>query len=203
MNFNKYLTVIAFLSTSLFQVTAVAQSSYDEQRKELLEILSTIETAVNAADIAAIKPFLRPNTVMIFQDATVAIGAQGASDYFNKMLGAGDSLLKDMTLKATVGGPAEFYGEDMAVAHGYLDAEYFFRVGKPLQLRTYWTTTVVSQDDIWTIASLHFSNNMFDNPVLNASKKLAWIVGVVALISGLFLMWLFKRVTRRSKRRRS
>ncbi len=189
------LSIAAFFHNSVF-----AQNTYESERQELRQLLKVIEDGINDKSVSAIEPYVKPNTVMVFQDAVVTKGIEEFSDYFGRILGAGDALITEMSVKATIGAPAEFYGENVAVAFGKLDSTYTLRTGKTIDLETQWTTTVVRQADTWSIASLHFSNNLFNNPILNTSKRLNWIMAIAGLLLGLLLMWLFKRLTRRSVR---
>lgn len=197
--------MIKFLISGVFLLvfagsSATAQTTHEAERKELLGMLKVFEDSINNKDMSAIESMIRPNTVMVFQDATIATGPDQIDSYFDRTIGAADSLISDINVKAEVGAPAEFYGGNMAVAFGNLVANYGLRAGKAISLNTVWTTTIVKEDDAWRIASLHFSNNIFDNPILNASKKIGWVYGVVGLILGLLLMWLISRFTSRARR---
>lgn len=183
-------------------VTSVsnAQDDYAESRQELLAILSEIEAAINAKDIEPIKPYLLPDTVVTFVDAKVVVGTEGIVEYFERMLGSGESVLSDMTSKATVDAPAKFYSENIAVAHGHTIDSFTFRTGKTIDLRSEWTTTVLKDSGSWKIASLHFSNNLFDNPLLNASKKTLWIGVIAGFLAGVIIMWIGRRLLARRSR---
>lgn len=179
--------IFAFVHHSVF-----AQDNYKPQRQELRQILQLIEDGINDEDASAIEPFVGSNTIIVFQDAVVTRGKEEFSTYFKRILGSTDSLISDMSVKAAIGAPAVFYGEDVAVAFGSLKSTYKLRAGKAIDLDTQWTTTVVRQEGAWSIASLHFSNNLFNNPILNASKQLNWMFAIAGLLLGLLLMWMFK-----------
>jgi len=162
----------------LTQNAVFAQDTYQPQRQELRNILQVIEDGINNKDVSAIEPYVNPETTIVFQDAGT--------------LGSGNALISDMSAKAAIGGPAVFYTDSVAVAFGELNSTYKLKTGKSIDLVTQWTTTVVKEGDKWGIASLHFSNNLFDNPILNASKRSIWLFAIAGLILGMFLMWLFK-----------
>lgn len=193
----KSFIIFSLSLTAFFHHNAFAQGTFEAERQELRQLLKVIEDGINEKNVSAIEPYIKPGTVVVFQDAVVTKGIEEFSDYFARILGAGDALISDMSVAAAIGAPAEFYGENVAVAFGKLDSTYTLRTGKTINLKTQWTTTVVKQEDTWSIASLHFSNNLFDNPILNTSKRFSWIMAIAGLFLGLLLMWFFKRLTGR------
>ena len=46
----------------------------------------------------------------------------------------------------------------------------------------------------WKVASLHFSNNLFDNPLLNAGKKWLWVAILAGVLAGIVIMWVGRRL---------
>jgi hypothetical protein len=48
------------------------------------------------------------------------------------------------------------------------------------------------------VANLHTSDNIFDNPLLNAAKSALWWVGGGVLFVGLLVGWLLGRRGRRA-----
>jgi hypothetical protein len=61
-----------------------------------------------------------------------------------------------------------------------------------------WTATLHRSNDKWSILSLHYSANMFDNPILDALKSsIKWIVlgvGIISILVGFFVgRWSRKR----------
>ena len=125
---------------------------------------------------------------------TVARGPAEIEAYFDRMLGSADSVLSGITIKAKLDGGATFVRDDIAIANGSTTDTFEFRTGNTMELRTAWTTTVAREEDGWKIVSLHFSNNLFDNPVINSTKKLAWYAGGGGFVAGLLLMALVWRM---------
>jgi len=183
MKLFQVFTVSLFLLT---QNAAFAQDTYQPQRQELRNLLQVIENGINNKDVSAIEPYVNPETTIVFQDAVRTTGKEEFSTYFQRTLGSGNALISDMSAKATIGGPAVFYADNVAVAFGELNSTYKLKTGKSIDLVTQWTTTVVKKEDKWGIASLHFSNNLFDNPILNASKRSIWLFAIAGLILYVF-----------------
>ena len=155
----------------------MAQDLHAADRQALLEIMAKVESALNAKDLEPAKEYLLPTTVVIFQDTTVVTGPAEIEAYFIDILGDAESVLSGITIKAQADGPATFLSDDIAVAYGHTTDTFEFRTGNTFDLHTSWSTTVIRSDDGWRIAALHFSNNLFDNPVLDGAKQFTWYAG--------------------------
>src|SRR5436190_3802072 len=89
------------------------------------------------------------------------------------------------------------YGGDTAIAFGSAHEHFTLAGGRQLDFTGRWSATLVKDGGKWLIANLHTSDNIFDNPLLNAAKKLLAWVGVGALLAGLVGGWLLGRRGRR------
>jgi len=137
---------VILVSLLLFlQNVVAAQDTYQSQRQELRNILQVIEDGINDKDVTVIEPFIHPETIIVFQDAVRTKGKQEFSTYFQRILGSSAPLISDMSVKASIGAPAEFYSENVAVAFGELNSTYNLKTGKSIDLETQWTTTVVKK----------------------------------------------------------
>lgn len=159
--------------------------------------MAEVEDALNAKDLTAARSYLLPISTVIFQDTTVATGPAEIEAYFDRMLGDSSSVLSNITVKAEIGGPATFLDGNTAIANGHTTDTFEFRTGNTMHLQTAWSTTVVRRDGNWYIASLHFSNNLFDNPIVNGARRMAWIAGVAGFLMGMLLLIIARRLFRR------
>lgn len=175
----------------------LASADEETDRETLRTMLTTVEQAINERNINDVLDYFLPQSVVVFQNKTVLRGPDDLNKFFEKMLGSSNSVLTDVSSKATIGAPASFYGPDTAVANGTLIDLYTFRGGSTMQLESAWTTTVVRLDDRWRIASLHFSADVFDNPIIDNTKRFILWAAIGGLLTGLVLTWVFMR--RRSK----
>ena len=112
------------------------------------------------------------------------------------MLTGPDAVVKEFSTKPEVSAPAVFYGNS-AVAHGTTLERYVLAGGLDFFLDARWTATVTNQGDGWKVTALHFSANLFDNPVLAGSQKVLWMVGVGGFVGGAIVMLIVGRVFRR------
>ena len=178
---------------SLFSLGVFAQTDEDADREHLRGMLASVEQAINDRDLSGVINFFTPDSVVVFQNKTVLHGPEDLSEFFEKMLGDENSVLTDIKSTASLGAPAQFYSATTAVAQGELLDTYSFRGGSSMDLSSVWTTTVVKVDDEWKIASLHFSANVFDNAVLDNSKRFILWAALAGLLVGVLLTWILMR----------
>ena len=96
-------------------------------------------------------------------------------------------------MEVTVDELSILHGENAAIAFGSAK-EHFTLVGnKQFDFTGRWTATMVKEDGKWLVASLHASDNIFDNPLLNMAKKAWWWVGGGALVIGALVGWMIGR----------
>jgi hypothetical protein len=195
----KRLTLTTCL-LSMFLVVAPAWSADDEHaadREALLTILGDIEDALNARNLDGALKHLDPEVIITYQDSTVTQGIDGATEYFDRMMEGAGAIVSEFSTVADVGAPAVFHG-DTAIAYGTTTDRYVLARGLEMVLNANWSTTLQKQNGEWKVLALHFSTDLFDNPLLNAASRMNWIFGAGGLVLGLLLMWFLGRSRRRS-----
>ena len=167
-----------------------------EDRKELRVLLTQMEKAIDSLDIDGVLKLMTPDAIVTWQNAEVSRGADQIRAYHARMVRGAARIVTKFSTKATLGGPAAFYG-DTAIAYGTTVDTYELASGLNFVLNANWSTTVVKQDGVWKAAAIHFSTNLFDNALLKAAERTTWMVGVGGLVAGLLLafvvVWLRKR----------
>lgn len=77
------------------------------------------------------------------------------------------------------------------------DGRYTFKDGDVRQMKSRWSAVVQKDGDTWKLASVHFSTNLLDNPVLDAARKAvqktALIAGAIGIAVGLAIGFLLRR----------
>ena len=184
----------------VFSATATAQTkesgSHEAERAQLRELLAKVEKALNEHDVDAVAPYLHPQVVITYQNAEVSKGIEEAKAFYSRMLTGPDPLVKDFSTRPSLSAPAVFY-DNAAVAHGTTSEHYTLTEGLDFTLDTRWTATVTNDGDGWKVAALHFSSNLFDNPILAGSQRMLWIAAGGGLIVGVVLMFIVGRLRRR------
>jgi ketosteroid isomerase-like protein len=171
---------------------ALAQQSSDEAlHAELRALKDRAVAAVNKRDADALMRELDPNIAFTAMNNEVVHGIDGAKAYYQKMLVGAARIVQDMSLTAEPDRPADIYANGtMAVATGTSNAHFKLAAGPEFDVPLRWSATLRRANDKWAIAGMHFSANMFENPMLSAMERsIKWIAigtGVVAILVGFF-----------------
>jgi uncharacterized protein (TIGR02246 family) len=193
----KTIAAICFvLILSTFNANAEQGDAQDQAHSELKVMLGDIEAAINKKDIDALGNMMSPDVVVTFLNGEVARGVPAVRAYFEKTLGGQSAILKDYRTSAQENAPARLL-DNVALADGVANDEFIFADGSEMSVTTHWSTVVVKQDGQWKVAQLHFSSNIFDNPLVSAAEKSLAMVGGIALVLGLILGFLVGRKTRK------
>jgi hypothetical protein len=193
MKIIKQTTLLFFLLLcNNYSSNAQSVDLHSADRQQLLNLLSEVEEAINNKDIEQIKKHIHPKAFITFQDAKVAHGVENIQVYFEDKLGGSSAILKSFKTKASVDAPAEFYG-DTASAFGHTIDHFEFATGNSFELKSQWSAALFKQNGQWLLTSLHFSANMFNNPLLNTAKDKLMLFSFIAFVAGLFLMFFLAR----------
>jgi len=188
--------VLVALTLPLMASNVIAQDSRANDRAQLLELLDSVELALNEQRFDAITPLLDENVVAVFLDGEVARTPVEVTAYIDKFLGSDSAILKGFNTTADIGDSARFFG-DIAIADGTSNDVFDLADGSQLNINSLWSVTLDKSSGNWKIVQLHFSTNVFDNPIVEAANDrlmmIVAIAAIVALIVGLLL-------GRRSKR---
>ena len=71
--------------------------------------------------------------------------------------------------------------------------KFVFATGNEFELTSRWTATVRKEGGRWSVIALHFSTNMFDNPLLNTAKNQLMLFSGIAFLLGLLVMFLIAK----------
>lgn len=167
-----------------------------EDRKMLRGILGDMVEALNAQDFEQASKHLHKQGVITYYNAEVTVGHEQGREYFNRMLKETKAVVKEYSLKGDVSAPAIFYG-NTAVAYGVTEENFKLAEGLEFKLNGKWTATMQKTQDKWEIINLHFSANLFDNPLLNTAETMQKVIGGVAFLVGMLLMFVYMRFFRK------
>jgi hypothetical protein len=123
---------------------------------------------------------------------------EGVRDYLHRLLTGPQPGVKSLQPTVAVDELTILHGDDMGVSFGSSMDHYVLSDGTEFSLPTRWSATVVKHEGKWKIANLHVSTNLFDNPVLDATRKRSYLdmalAGGVGLIAGIVVMsWFGKK----------
>jgi ketosteroid isomerase-like protein len=191
------MTRKAFLLALAFFFPLLAPAEEDPAHAELRTLRDGLLAAMNAGDIEGQLNFLHPNVVVTWHNAEVSRGRDGVRAYLNRQLHGDTKIVEKFGATAKVDELSIIYGGDTAIAFGSADEHFTMTSGLTLDLTGRWSATMVKEGGHWLIASLHTSDNIFDNPLLNKMKALVPWAGCVSLLVGGLVGWVVGRRGRR------
>lgn len=158
---------------------------------ELRALRDGLIDSMNKGDIERELSYMHPNVVVTWHNAEVSRGRDGVRAYLTRMLSGPNRVVANYSANVTVDELTILYGGATGISFGSAVEHFALNDGKALDLPARWSATLVKEGDKWLIASLHASDNLFDNPVLATAKRTAYWSGgislVVGLIAGLFI----------------
>ncbi len=188
-----FLCTISFHTMAATTPALDATGGHVEDRQQLRILLDKMEKGISSLDLEAVLALMQPDAIITWQNAEVSRGPAQIRAYYNRMMTGRTPIVKKFSTKATLGGPAAFYG-DSAIAYGTTVDSYELMEGLNFTLKASWSTTVVKIDDQWKVAALHFSTNLFDNPLLNDAKRLLWLAAGGGFLLALLAAFILGRV---------
>ncbi|BAY21198.1 hypothetical protein NIES2100_09480 [Calothrix sp. NIES-2100] len=171
----------------LLVIWNIPQSALADNNQEISAIIRTREIALQALNdrnFSQIAPYLHPTFTITTVDNQVFHKVPEFEKYWNQQF---NNTIKDINMNIQGEPVRTFLSPETVVSAGDAIASFSFKDGKTADMAMRWTAVLQKLQEKWTIQSLHFSSNLLDNPVLNAAKKLRWIVGIAAGVGGFLL----------------
>ena len=170
-----------------------ATAAEDPAHNEIRAVRDGLLAGMNKGDIEAQVAFLHTNVVVTWHNAEVSRGHDGVRKYLDRMLKGPNRVVERFGAEVKVDELSILYGGDTALAFGSAQEHFTLTGGRQFDFTGRWSATLVKEGGRWLIANLHTSDNIFDNPLLNAAKKMLIWVGVGLGIAGLLIGWLLGR----------
>lgn len=163
----------------------------DPAHNELRALRDGLLDAMNKGDVERELTYLHPNVVVTWHDATVSRGRDGVRAYMNRMLSGPGKIVSSFKADVQVDELTILYGGDTGISFGSAVEHFKLTSGRNFDLPSRWSATLVQEGGRWLIASLHTSDDLFDNPLLTMARRMAWIAGGLGLLVGLAAGFLF------------
>ena len=186
------------ITTLAFLVTLAVSAQEDPAHKELRAVRDGLLAGMNKGDIDAQLAVLHTNVVVTWHNAAVSRGHDGVRKYLDEMLNGPTKVVQKFSAEVKVDELSILHGGDTAIAFGSALEHFTLAGGRQFDFTGRWSATLVKDGGKWLVANLHTSDNLFDNPLLNAAKRLLLWVGGGALLAGLIGGWLLGRRRRRA-----
>ena len=142
---------------------------------------------MNKGDIDRELSYMHPNVVVTWHNAEVSRGRDGVRAYLTRMLTGPNKIVTSYSATVNVDELTILYGGDTGISFGSAVEHFKLNDGKTIDLPARWSATLVKEGDKWLVASLHASDNLFDNPVLAMTKSTAYWAGGGGLLLGLIV----------------
>ncbi|MEQ1568097.1 MAG: SgcJ/EcaC family oxidoreductase [Myxococcota bacterium] len=176
--------------------SAFAQDPHDALRR----VKADLERAMNARDLDGILAHAHPDVVFTTMNGDVARGREGVRAYFAKMMTDPGHVVASIDARFDADELSILHGGDTAVSWGTSRGHYVLTDGTAFDVDARWSATLVQTDadpPDWTVASFHYSTDLWDNPVLAATQRWAAIgaglAGVLGVALGTALGFVFGR----------
>lgn len=186
--------LLALAAPALADELTPEQQALHQQLRDLKDRLAT---ALNSGNIDAALAETDPAISFTAMNNEVAHGRDGVKQYFQKMMTGENPIVQSMTVSFEPDQLATIHGDDNAIATGGSKAHFKLSGGLEFDLDGRWTADLVRANGKWQLAAAHYSVNMFDNPLLENAKRMAWMVGAGAALGGLIIGFLLGRWRRR------
>src|SRR5262245_6187610 len=165
----------------------------DAAHAELRKLRDDMIEAVNKDDRAKLMSLLHKNIVVTFMDGETVRGHDGVQKYFDAKLKTTPPVVQTYSVHPKVDELSIIYGGDTAISFGSSDDYFKLSRGLEFTVHSRWTATLVKEDGKWLLAAFHASTGLFDNPLLDGAKRLAYVAGGGAAVVGLLVGWLIGR----------
>lgn len=166
--------------------------------EELRAVLQQIESAINFSDFDKMLPVLSEQVRATPINQESLSSRAEVSAYFQKWFGSG-GYLKKLEMKLVPDALTEL-SEDKSwgIVRGKGIERYVLADGRPYELITRWTATMVKESDgLWRIRAIHIGTDFLNNSILTeAEQALGKALGGGAfggLMLGFLLGWLVFR----------
>lgn len=194
------LLLLLLITVSVAAAQNTTTDNTQARHEQLRELRDTMQNALNQADIDTLLHHVTDDVVFTTMNGDRVIGKTAIRQYFAKMLGGENPVVKSVKTQFTVEDLSHLYGDDTAVAFGHSRDDYQLSNGDMWTVNPQWSTTLVHQNGQWLIANFHYSVNLFDNPILNTQRK--WLLGGGAVVALLALLLGFIVGRRRGRKAR-
>ena len=164
-----------------------AQPVDEAIHKDLSALRDSLLDAINKGDIERLQSYLHSNVVVTWHNAEVSRGRESVRKYYTRMTSGPDKLVESFHVEVTVDELTSLYGDNIGIAFGNSLEQFKLVRRSGFELQGRWTATLIKENGRWLIASLHLSTNVFDNAVLNLTRKAIYWVGGGSLVAGLIV----------------
>src|SRR5262249_9599435 len=119
--------------------------------------------------------------------------------YYLGLFDGPNAMLTKMETRLAADELTLFLDDDTGIAYGTSQDTFHFKDGDVRTMNTRWTAGTQKEGGQWKLVNAHFSANLLDNPVLDASKSYAKKLAIGAAIGGIVIGALVALLLRRKQ----
>jgi len=194
------LAALALLATAQLRAQTPPAAGENPAHLELRQLRDGLLAAMNRGDFDGTLKFLHTNCVITWHNAEVSRGHAGVRAYYNRVMTGPNKIVESFTVSLKVDELTILYGDNMGICYGSSDEHFKLATGKDLVVKGRWSATLVKEDGRWLVASLHSSTNLFDNVMLDITKKALKVAAIASLVIGLLVGWFICHWKKRTAR---
>ncbi len=192
----RLVVAIVFFAVALMGPAQAQDSAANLEsiHMELRAMKDRAVEAVNKRNVEALLNEVSPAIRFTAMNNEIVRGHDGLRVYYTKMMEGASRIVEDMSINGEPDELALLFADNrIATATGTSEAYFKIKGGLTFTAPLRWTATMENTGGKWTIAAIHFSANMFDNPLMTAASGFwKWVAAGVA-IAGLILGYLLGR----------
>jgi ketosteroid isomerase-like protein len=175
-----------FVCMTLVSFPTFAEEPDHAIHEELRAVVQTLESAINAGDFDKMLPILSEQVRATPINQEFLAGRAEVSAYFKKWFGT-NGYLKKLEISLAPDALTELSADkSWGLVRGSGVEKYILRDGRPYELHTRWTATMVKEDDgHWRIRGIHIGTNFLDNPILSEAAHALGKAAAGGLAGGL------------------
>lgn len=167
-------------------VGSVAQAQDEAVHDDIRAMRDRAIAAFQARDVEALFAELDDRVIFTAMNNETVTGKEALTAYYAKMMDGSAGLVSDLQVAFETDALATLLaGNQAAVASGSVVAAFKMRAGLEFSVPLRWTATLSRDGGAWKIVALHFSANIFDNPIDSALRSYLWLMLAAALVVGL------------------
>ena len=167
-------------------VGSVAQAQDEAVHDQIRAMRDRAIAAFEARDVEALFAELDDRVIFTAMNNETVTGKDALTAYYAKMMDGSAGLVSDLQVAFETDALATLLaGNQAAVASGSVVAAFKMRAGLEFSVPLRWTATLSRDSGAWKIVALHFSANIFDNPIDSALRSYLWLMLAAALAVGL------------------
>ena len=175
-------------------VGSVAQAQDEAVHDQIRAMRDRAIAAFEARDVEALFAELDDRVIFTAMNNETVTGKDALTAYYAKMMDGSAGLVSDLQVAFETDALATLLaGNQAAVASGSVVAAFKMRAGPEFSVPLRWTATLSRDSGAWKIVALHFSANIFENPLDSALRTYLWLMLAAALAVGLVAGLLMRR----------